>query len=440
MLLPCEDNLLRNITIDRPACRVGRFDSLACDIESALLDVIEKEIDLQRRLDVLKRELETRYDYSTLAAYRSVDKYNDGRIDTHNLGSFLRSTGHYASERELLAIVRRIDTDGDARLSYAEFSDFVRSAYPPARAEPEPRSSPIRSSPVRCVPCSPVRCSPVRCSPVRCSPVRCSPVRCSPVRCSPVCCSPVRCDPVCHPVRCSPVKPILHVPEEDALVNGLRDIIALERELESTKVALTNKPDFNLHDAFRIFDVDFRGYISAADVREGLSAIGVFPTSDEVDLFLARYDANKDLRLNFNEFADAFLSTDSYYSHMLNRRPSNHKHPIYRRDDCFYADTQVEFRNMWRVHFKVEVAAEGVRQHLQRLPCFNVYEAFNSLDLNDDGRVNASEIKRIIESRGFYVSEKEASSALDKFDKHKMGSVTYSEVSSRFSAASARAW
>ena len=40
MLLPCEDNLLRNITIDRPACRVGRFDSLACDIEQALLDVI----------------------------------------------------------------------------------------------------------------------------------------------------------------------------------------------------------------------------------------------------------------------------------------------------------------------------------------------------------------------------------------------------------------
>ncbi len=54
-------------------------------------------------------------------------------------------------------------------------------------------------------------------------------------------------------------KPILHTQEEDALVNGLRDIISLERELESTKVTLTNKPDFNLHDAFRIFDFDFRG-------------------------------------------------------------------------------------------------------------------------------------------------------------------------------------
>jgi len=131
MLLPCEDNLLRNITLDRPAMRVSRFDNLPGDIEHAMLDVIEKEIDLQRRLDILKRDIEIRYDYSTLAAYRSVDKYNDGRVDTFNLGSFLRSTGHYASERELLSIVRRMDTDGDARLSYAEFSDFIRSSYPP---------------------------------------------------------------------------------------------------------------------------------------------------------------------------------------------------------------------------------------------------------------------------------------------------------------------
>lgn len=134
MLLPCEDNLLRNITVDRPAQRVGRFDSLPADIEQCILDVLEKEIDLARRLDILKRDLEVRYDYSVLAAYRSVDKYNDGRIDTHNLGSFLRSCGHYASERELLAIVRRIDADGDSRLSYAEFSSFVRSSCPPSSA------------------------------------------------------------------------------------------------------------------------------------------------------------------------------------------------------------------------------------------------------------------------------------------------------------------
>lgn len=90
-----------------------------------------------RRLDILKRELEIRFDFSSLAAYRSIDRYNDGRINTFNLGTVLRSCGHYASETELLAIVRRMDTDGDAQLSYSEFAEYIRSACPPSRAAME---------------------------------------------------------------------------------------------------------------------------------------------------------------------------------------------------------------------------------------------------------------------------------------------------------------
>lgn len=167
MLLPCEDNLLRNVTLDRPSRYVSRYDSLPGDIEHAILDIIEKEIDLGRRLDILKRDLEGRYDYSSLAAFRTIDKYNDGRIDTYNLGAFLRSCAHYATERELLSIVRRIDTDGDAKLSYSEFSDFVRSSCPPvkcsmaeqaarcASASRGPATSTTQSSPLR--PSSPPR-------------------------------------------------------------------------------------------------------------------------------------------------------------------------------------------------------------------------------------------------------------------------------------------
>jgi hypothetical protein len=74
-------------------------------------------------------------------------------------------------------------------------------------------------------------------------------------------------------------------------------------------------------------------------LRDGLAAIGVFPTSDEVDLFFKRYDGSRDHRLNFKEFSEAFIAQDSYYAHMLNRRPSNHRIPSHRRDDCFFADT-----------------------------------------------------------------------------------------------------
>lgn len=87
---------------------------------------------------------------------------------------------------------------------------------------------------------------------------------------------------------------------------------------------------------------------------------------------------------------------------------------------------------MWRVHFKVEAAAENIRRRLASQPCFNVYEAFNSLDMNDSGDICKEEFRRLIESRGFYVSQTEADQLAKKFDGDKNGRITYSEVSVSF--------
>jgi len=182
-------------------------------------------------------------------------------------------------------------------------------------------------------------------------------------------------------------------------------------------------------DAFNIFDSRRFGNVDIHDLRDGLSAIGVFPTSEEVELFMTRYDENHDRRLSMREFETAFLAQDSYYASMVSRRPSNYRYPIYRRDDCFSADTALEFKNMWRVHFKVEAQAEAVRKRLASNPYFNVYEAFNSLDLCDRDRLTADDFRRLVESRGFYVSYKEADQVLKKFDADHNGTVTYSEFS-----------
>jgi Ca2+-binding EF-hand superfamily protein len=84
---------------------------------------------------------------------------------------------------------------------------------------------------------------------------------------------------------------------------------------------------------------------------------------------------------------------------------------------------------MWKVHFRVEVAAEIVRQRLQGITNFNVYDAFNSLDLNNDGIITTSELRRIMESRGFYISENEANKVIAKFDTKKDGTIRFNEVS-----------
>ena len=413
--LPCEDNYLRNRTLDRPSRHVGRFDSLPRDIELALASVIEKEIDLQRRLESLKRELEAGYDYSPYAAFRSIDRYNSGRVDQVNMGSFLRQNGHHAAEMELLAMVRRIDTDGDAIILYSEWAEFVRAAYPAPR--------PLASTPPRPASASRYRSS----SPLKSS----SPVRSSSAARVGRYSSPVRPLPPARsisPSRTSPSrKPILRIYDEDELVHGLKDLCTQEQEIESAKVALAQKHDFNLRDAFDIFDVPRYGAIDSYQLRSGLNAINVFPTSEEIDLFIQRWDKNGDRRLTAHEFESAFLANDRYYADMVQRRPSNYTPRPIRRDDCFLPNTAFEFQNMWRTHFRVEGAAESLRQRLNGRPGFNSYEAFNSLDLNDNGSLNAVELKRMIESRGYWVSFQEVDNLVTKMDTNKNGRVTFAE-------------
>ena len=84
---------------------------------------------------------------------------------------------------------------------------------------------------------------------------------------------------------------------------------------------------------------------------------------------------------------------------------------------------------MWRTHFKIESFSESLRQRLYNRPGFNVYEAFISCDLNDDGTISKEELRRLIESRGFYVSEKEVTQLVEKIDKDKDGRISYHEVS-----------
>ena len=83
---------------------------------------------------------------------------------------------------------------------------------------------------------------------------------------------------------------------------------------------------------------------------------------------------------------------------------------------------------MWRTHIRVENSAELMRQRLAARPGFNAYEAFNSLDINGSGSISASELQRMIESRGYFVGYREVAQVIDKFDKNKDGGVTFSEL------------
>lgn len=100
-------------------------------------------------------------------------------------------------------------------------------------------------------------------------------------------------------------------------------MVFYEREVESAKIELALKSDFNLLDAFRMFDVKGVGCFTAQDFIEGLNRNLEFLdfSTDDVLLFFRRIDVSSRGRLNFNEFSAAVLPFSKEYASLVTDRP-----------------------------------------------------------------------------------------------------------------------
>jgi Ca2+-binding EF-hand superfamily protein len=88
--------------------------------------IYEGEILTFRACEERRKDLVKRHDFSTYACFRAVDEMNEGEINLDNMRAFLKRAGHYPTEEEVIAIVRRLDTNADSSVSYAEFSEAIK--------------------------------------------------------------------------------------------------------------------------------------------------------------------------------------------------------------------------------------------------------------------------------------------------------------------------
>lgn len=85
--------------------------------------------------------------------------------------------------------------------------------------------------------------------------------------------------------------------EEEHLAEVLKDEIELDKQVEELRNELSLKSDFNLLDAFKVFDVNGRGAITAGEFEDGLKELGIYPTRDELYLIVRKFDKDSDGRL-----------------------------------------------------------------------------------------------------------------------------------------------
>ena len=100
---------------------------------------------------------------------------------------------------------------------------------------------------------------------------------------------------------------------ECEIVAAIMESVELERFLEHAKNDCAGKLDFNIADAFRVFDLNHRGFITATEFKDGLGDLGVYATFDDAELILNRYNRSSTGRLTLKEFEEAVVPLDPYY-------------------------------------------------------------------------------------------------------------------------------
>lgn len=104
------------------------------------------------------------------------------------------------------------------------------------------------------------------------------------------------------------------------------DLITITRRLEASRMDLACRPDFNLLEAFAIFDTDGKGFCTVYEFHNKFKNIAPEknPSLGDVELLFKRHNKTDDGKLKYSEFMHALSPITSDYSQMLNqRKPKN---------------------------------------------------------------------------------------------------------------------
>lgn len=219
--------------------------------------------------------------------------------------------------------------------------------------------------------------------------------------------------------------------EQNEFATVLKEIVFLERDVESAKIDLALKSDFNLLDAFRMFDMKAFSYVSSDDIMYGLAnGLGFSEFNpDDIYLFFRRVDSTSRGRINFHEFSEALLPFSQEYAGLVTDRPD-----YYIRRGCdvthfFNCDTRSEFQSVWRAIIRAERAIENLRQQLTARPYFTIRGAFEHIDRDGDGFIRSCDLRDMLADNGFYATVRELAGLVHRLDQDKDNRISLAEFS-----------
>ena len=264
--------------------------------------------------------------------------------------------------------------------------------------------------------------------------------------CSRCCCCPCKC---CHSCHCCPCTCFLHSPsrlrfnsplkdkyespkrkyldyERNQFNDFLKKLMVIEGDIECLKIDLSINPDFNCEDAFRIFELDGRGFLDKDDLKYGLNLLNIYPTDHELRLLMKRFDLQKKGGINYADFFDIVVPFEKEYRTSVENRLPRSCCPC-RCIDVFSNNTICILKKLFKLLIETENEINNFRRTLGILR-IKLRDIFGLVDLIHRGYFTNDDLIAYIQSQNIEYEDKDLDLLFIRLDKNRNGKIDYKEI------------
>ena len=214
-------------------------------------------------------------------------------------------------------------------------------------------------------------------------------------------------------------------------INYLKECINIEIKIEKAKIDLSLKSDFNVEDAFKIFEINNRKFISDADLIYGLNAFGIYPSKKDIQLIKKRLNVNKNKNILYSDFFDLIVPFQKDYRDMIEKRKPMKNFPQFNKENVFLESTKKYFCGLINLIISCENKIENLRSNLSNIRN-EINNIFSLIDKNKIGNINDIDLNKYLKSRDIYINDIENSLLFIRYDKNKNGKIEDWELNEEF--------
>jgi Ca2+-binding EF-hand superfamily protein len=214
--------------------------------------------------------------------------------------------------------------------------------------------------------------------------------------------------------------------EQNQFNEFLKKLMEIEGEIERVKIDLSLNPDFNCEDAFRIFELNGRGFLDKDDLKYGLNLLNIYPTDHELRLLMKRFDLQKQGGINYADFFDIVVPFEKEYRTTVEDRLPRSCCPC-RCIDVFSYSTIITLKNLFKLLIDTENEINNFRRTLGTLR-IKLRDIFGLVDYLQRGYFDNSDLIVYLQKENILFDDKELDLLFIRLDKNRNGKIDYKEV------------